>query len=95
MEASEANSIILRLMHLRENLEELDKKFGQLVVKAQGSRLVAADSSTPCTRPSPKSGEMTILKSQKVQTLADSSQSSTSGFREGEINLRTMTGTSK
>ncbi|KAL0446086.1 UNVERIFIED_CONTAM: hypothetical protein Slati_1736500 [Sesamum latifolium] len=35
MEASEANSIMLRLKHLRENLEELDKKFGQLAVNAQ------------------------------------------------------------
>ncbi|KAL2248074.1 UNVERIFIED_CONTAM: hypothetical protein Sindi_2659700 [Sesamum indicum] len=35
MEASEANSIMLRLRHLQENLEELDRKFGQLVVNAQ------------------------------------------------------------
>ncbi|KAL0309409.1 UNVERIFIED_CONTAM: hypothetical protein Sradi_5883200 [Sesamum radiatum] len=35
MEASEANSIMLRLRHLRENLEELNKKFGRLVVNAQ------------------------------------------------------------
>ncbi|KAL2235859.1 UNVERIFIED_CONTAM: hypothetical protein Sindi_1318100 [Sesamum indicum] len=35
MEASEANSIMLRLRHLRENLEELDRKFGQLAVNAQ------------------------------------------------------------
>ncbi|KAL0298039.1 UNVERIFIED_CONTAM: hypothetical protein Sangu_3165500 [Sesamum angustifolium] len=35
MEASEANSIMLRLRHLRENLEELNKKFGRLAVNAQ------------------------------------------------------------
>ncbi|KAL2235587.1 UNVERIFIED_CONTAM: hypothetical protein Sindi_1290900, partial [Sesamum indicum] len=35
MEASEANSVMLRLRHLRENLEELDRKFGQLAVNAQ------------------------------------------------------------
>ncbi|KAL2252679.1 UNVERIFIED_CONTAM: hypothetical protein Sindi_0062600 [Sesamum indicum] len=35
MEASEANSIMLSLRHLRENLEELDRKFGQLAVDAQ------------------------------------------------------------
>ncbi|KAL0324710.1 UNVERIFIED_CONTAM: movement protein [Sesamum calycinum] len=32
---SEANSIMLRLRHLRENLEELNKKFGRLAVNAQ------------------------------------------------------------
>ncbi|KAK4407714.1 hypothetical protein Sango_0352400 [Sesamum angolense] len=35
MEASEANSIMLRLRHLRENLEELNNKFGRLAVNAQ------------------------------------------------------------
>ncbi|KAL0329086.1 UNVERIFIED_CONTAM: hypothetical protein Sradi_4895300 [Sesamum radiatum] len=35
MEASEANSIMLRLKNLRENLEELNKKFGRLAVNAQ------------------------------------------------------------
>ncbi|KAL2224433.1 UNVERIFIED_CONTAM: hypothetical protein Sindi_3023700, partial [Sesamum indicum] len=35
MEASEANSIMLRLRHLRENLEWPDRKFGQLAVNAQ------------------------------------------------------------
>ncbi|KAL0362824.1 UNVERIFIED_CONTAM: Enzymatic polyprotein [Sesamum calycinum] len=30
MEGSEANSIMLRLRHLRENLEELDREFGRL-----------------------------------------------------------------
>ncbi|KAL0362030.1 UNVERIFIED_CONTAM: hypothetical protein Scaly_1158200 [Sesamum calycinum] len=37
MEASEANSIMLRLRHLRENLEELNKKFGRLAVNAQAA----------------------------------------------------------
>ncbi|KAK4400899.1 putative enzymatic polyprotein [Sesamum angolense] len=40
MEASEANSIILRLGHLRENLEELNKKFGRLAVNAQVARQI-------------------------------------------------------
>ncbi|KAL0311301.1 UNVERIFIED_CONTAM: hypothetical protein Sangu_2424800 [Sesamum angustifolium] len=35
MEASEANPIMLRLRHLRENLEELNKKFGRRAVNAQ------------------------------------------------------------
>ncbi|KAL0419194.1 UNVERIFIED_CONTAM: hypothetical protein Sradi_1332900 [Sesamum radiatum] len=35
MEASEAKSIMLRLRHLIENLEELNKKFGRLAVNAQ------------------------------------------------------------
>ncbi|KAL0292267.1 UNVERIFIED_CONTAM: Enzymatic polyprotein [Sesamum angustifolium] len=35
MEASEANSIMLRLRHLRENLEELNREFGRLAVNAQ------------------------------------------------------------
>ncbi|KAK4410080.1 Enzymatic polyprotein [Sesamum angolense] len=35
IEASEANSIMLRLRHLRENLEELNNKFGRLSVNAQ------------------------------------------------------------
>ncbi|KAL2235341.1 UNVERIFIED_CONTAM: hypothetical protein Sindi_1266300 [Sesamum indicum] len=34
MEASEANSIMLRLRYLPENLEELDRKFGQVAVNA-------------------------------------------------------------
>ncbi|KAL2237796.1 UNVERIFIED_CONTAM: hypothetical protein Sindi_0971300 [Sesamum indicum] len=139
MEAYEANSIMLRLRHLRENLKELDRKFGQLAVNAQvarqiqradldtvqvairssllastslwndlresirkaslsgmthelrehnpkyafrvqGSTPVASDSSTDCTRPSLDSS---------------SSQPSTFGVKEGEINLRPMTGTSK
>ncbi|KAL0368383.1 UNVERIFIED_CONTAM: Enzymatic polyprotein [Sesamum calycinum] len=40
MEASEANSIMLRFRHLRENLEELDKKFGRLAVNAQVARQI-------------------------------------------------------
>ncbi|KAL2250177.1 UNVERIFIED_CONTAM: hypothetical protein Sindi_2491400 [Sesamum indicum] len=142
------------LKHLRENLEELDRKFGQLAVNAQvagqiqradldtvqvairssllastslwndlrepiwkaspsgmshelkehdpkyalriqGSRPIASDSSTDYTRPSPDSGETTKIDSQEVQTHVDSSQSSTSRVKEGEISLRPMTGTSK
>ncbi|KAL0457916.1 UNVERIFIED_CONTAM: hypothetical protein Slati_0418800 [Sesamum latifolium] len=123
---------MLRLRHLKENLEEVNKKFGQLVVNAQvvgqnqrvdldtvqiairssllastslwndlrepirkaspsgmthklrehdpkhahrvqGSRLVASDSSTDCTRPSPDFGEMKKIGSQEVQTPDDSS----------------------
>ncbi|KAL0345714.1 UNVERIFIED_CONTAM: hypothetical protein Sradi_4402700 [Sesamum radiatum] len=35
MEGFEANSIMLRLTHLRENLEELDRQFGRLAINAQ------------------------------------------------------------
>ncbi|KAL0339263.1 UNVERIFIED_CONTAM: hypothetical protein Sangu_1448400 [Sesamum angustifolium] len=35
MEAPEANSIMLKLRHLRENLEELNKKFGWPAVNVQ------------------------------------------------------------
>ncbi|KAK4410469.1 hypothetical protein Sango_0119900 [Sesamum angolense] len=35
MEGAEANSVMLRLRHLRENLEELDREFGRLAVNAQ------------------------------------------------------------
>ncbi|KAL0463176.1 UNVERIFIED_CONTAM: putative enzymatic polyprotein [Sesamum latifolium] len=35
MEEFEANSVMLRLRHLRENLEELDREFGRLAVNAQ------------------------------------------------------------
>ncbi|KAK4385706.1 movement protein [Sesamum angolense] len=35
MEGTEANSIMLRLRHVRENLEELDREFGRLAVNAQ------------------------------------------------------------
>ncbi|KAL0404017.1 UNVERIFIED_CONTAM: hypothetical protein Sradi_2042500 [Sesamum radiatum] len=154
MEGFEANSVMLRLRHLRENLEELDREFGRLSVNAQvagqvqradldivqttirsslvastalwnalqepiykalpsvvtrelrehdpkyafrvqGSRPVAADSSTACTRPSSDSDETATIEPQGVQTPDDSSQPSTSGVKEGEISLRPMTGTSK
>ncbi|KAK4399228.1 hypothetical protein Sango_1398300 [Sesamum angolense] len=146
-EGAEANSVMLRLRHLRENLEELDREFGRLAVNAQvagqvqradldkvqtnirsslvasialwnalqelirkaspsvmtrelreqgskpaprvqGSRSVAADSSTACTRPSSDSGETATDESQGVKTSDDSSQPSTSGVKEGEISLR-------
>ncbi|KAL0444604.1 UNVERIFIED_CONTAM: hypothetical protein Slati_2183100 [Sesamum latifolium] len=35
MEASEANSIILRFRHLKENLQELHKMFRHLTLNAQ------------------------------------------------------------
>ncbi|KAK4409898.1 movement protein [Sesamum angolense] len=35
MEGAEANSVMLRLRHLRENLEEPDREFGRLAVNAQ------------------------------------------------------------
>ncbi|KAL0303618.1 UNVERIFIED_CONTAM: hypothetical protein Sradi_6229900 [Sesamum radiatum] len=35
MEGFEANSVMLRLRHLRENLEKLDRQFGRLAVNAQ------------------------------------------------------------
>ncbi|KAL0444343.1 UNVERIFIED_CONTAM: hypothetical protein Slati_2157000 [Sesamum latifolium] len=35
MEGFEANSVMLRLRHLRENLEKLDREFGRLAVNAQ------------------------------------------------------------
>ncbi|KAL0442245.1 UNVERIFIED_CONTAM: hypothetical protein Sradi_0163400 [Sesamum radiatum] len=35
MEGFEANSVMLRLRHLKENLEELDREFGRLAVNAQ------------------------------------------------------------
>ncbi|KAL2225421.1 UNVERIFIED_CONTAM: hypothetical protein Sindi_2998600, partial [Sesamum indicum] len=141
MESSEANSLMLRLRHLGENLEELDRKFGQyqLMPKlpdkfkepdidtiqvankeflisihlamerltrtnskdvtfgddSRGSRPVASDSSTDCTRPSPDSSETTTIESHEVHTPVDSSQPSTSGFKEGENSLRPMTDTSK
>ncbi|KAK4385409.1 hypothetical protein Sango_2664900 [Sesamum angolense] len=47
MEAFETNSIILRLRHLKKNLEELDKKFEQLMIKAQiAGQLQRADLDT-------------------------------------------------
>ncbi|KAK4404721.1 putative enzymatic polyprotein [Sesamum angolense] len=106
---AEANSVMLRLRHLRENLEELDREFGRLALqrrelreqgskpalRVQDSKPVAADSSTACTRPSSDSGETATDESQGVKTSDDSSQPSTSGVKEGEISLRPMTGTSK
>ncbi|KAL0454698.1 UNVERIFIED_CONTAM: hypothetical protein Slati_0809000 [Sesamum latifolium] len=35
MEGFEANSVMLKLRHLRENLEELDREFGRLAMNAQ------------------------------------------------------------
>ncbi|KAL2228351.1 UNVERIFIED_CONTAM: hypothetical protein Sindi_1814800 [Sesamum indicum] len=47
MEASKANPIMMRLKHLQENLEELDKKFGQLAVNAQvAGQILRADLDT-------------------------------------------------
>ncbi|KAL0292919.1 UNVERIFIED_CONTAM: putative enzymatic polyprotein, partial [Sesamum radiatum] len=63
--------------------------------RVQGSRPVAADSSTACTRPSSDFDETATIKPQGVQTPDDSSQPSTSRVKEGEISLRPMTGTSK
>ncbi|KAL0410905.1 UNVERIFIED_CONTAM: hypothetical protein Slati_3680200 [Sesamum latifolium] len=40
MEEFEANSVMLRLRHLRKNLEELDREFGRLAVNAQVARQV-------------------------------------------------------
>ncbi|KAL0449011.1 UNVERIFIED_CONTAM: hypothetical protein Slati_1457500 [Sesamum latifolium] len=64
---------------------EHDPKYA---LKVQGSRPVAVDSSTACTRPSPDSGETATIKSQGVQSSDDSSQPSTSGVKEGEISFR-------
>ncbi|KAL0355738.1 UNVERIFIED_CONTAM: Enzymatic polyprotein [Sesamum radiatum] len=63
--------------------------------RVQGSRPVAADSSTACTRPSSDSDKTATIEPQGVQTPDDSSQPSTSEVKEGEISLRPMTGTSK
>ncbi|KAL0361222.1 UNVERIFIED_CONTAM: hypothetical protein Sradi_3806700, partial [Sesamum radiatum] len=73
-------------------LREHDPKHA---LRVHGSKPVAADSSTACTRPSPDSGEMATIESQGVQTFDYSSQPSTSGVKEGEISLRPMAGTSK
>ncbi|KAL0458593.1 UNVERIFIED_CONTAM: movement protein [Sesamum latifolium] len=77
---------------MTRELREHDPKHA---LRVQGSRPVAADSSTACTRPSPDSGDKATIESQGVQTSDDSSQPSTSGVKEGEISLRPMTGTSK
>ncbi|KAL0444574.1 UNVERIFIED_CONTAM: hypothetical protein Slati_2180100 [Sesamum latifolium] len=77
---------------MTRELREHDPKHA---LRVQGSRPVAKDSSTACTRPSQDSGEKTTIESQGVQTSNDSNQPSTSGVKEGEISLRPMTGTSK
>ncbi|KAL0406464.1 UNVERIFIED_CONTAM: hypothetical protein Slati_3960300 [Sesamum latifolium] len=77
---------------MTRELREHDSKHA---LRVQGSRPVAADSSTACTRPSPDSGETATIESQGVQTSDDSSQPSTSWVKEGEISLRPMTSTSK
>ncbi|KAL2232593.1 UNVERIFIED_CONTAM: putative enzymatic polyprotein [Sesamum indicum] len=57
--ASEANSIMLRLRHLRENLEELDRKFGQLAVNAQvAGQIQRADLDTVQASPSGMTHEL-------------------------------------
>ncbi|KAL0295246.1 UNVERIFIED_CONTAM: hypothetical protein Sradi_6844600 [Sesamum radiatum] len=77
---------------MTNELREHDLKHA---LRVQGSRPVAADSSTACTRPSSDSGETATIESQGVQTSDDSSQPNTFGIKEGEISLRLMTGTSK
>ncbi|KAL0463445.1 UNVERIFIED_CONTAM: hypothetical protein Slati_0232100 [Sesamum latifolium] len=77
---------------MTRKLREHDPKHA---LRVQGSRPVAADSSTACIRPSPDSGEKATIESQGVQTSDDSSQPSTFGVKEEEISLRPMTGTSK
>ncbi|KAL0443919.1 UNVERIFIED_CONTAM: hypothetical protein Slati_2114600 [Sesamum latifolium] len=77
---------------MTRELREHDPKHA---LRVQGSRPVAADSSTAWTRPSPDYGEEATIESQGVQTSDDSSQPNTSGVKEGEISVRPMTGTSK
>ncbi|KAL0420468.1 UNVERIFIED_CONTAM: hypothetical protein Slati_3069700 [Sesamum latifolium] len=77
---------------MTRELREHDPKHA---LRVQGSRTVAADSSTACTRPSPDSGEKATIESKGVQTSDDPSQPSTSGVKEGEISIRPMTGTFK
>ncbi|KAL0434105.1 UNVERIFIED_CONTAM: hypothetical protein Slati_2744800 [Sesamum latifolium] len=76
---------------MTRELREHDPKHA---LRVQGTRPVASDSSTDCTRSSPDSGETATIESQGVQTSDDSSQPSTSGVKEGEISLRPITGTS-
>ncbi|KAL0281784.1 UNVERIFIED_CONTAM: hypothetical protein Sradi_7287400 [Sesamum radiatum] len=149
MEGFEANSIMLRLRHLRENLEKLDRQFGRLAVntqvarqvqradldtvqttirsflvastalwndlresirkaspsgmsnelrehdpkhalRVQGSRPVAADSSTACTRPSLDSGEWQQSSHRECKPLMIRANPTPLGKR-GEISLRPMT----
>ncbi|KAK4411757.1 movement protein [Sesamum angolense] len=66
---------------------ELREQGSKPALRVQGSRLVAADSSTACTRPSSDSGETVTDESQGVKTSDDSSQPSTSGVKEGEISI--------
>ncbi|KAL0367395.1 UNVERIFIED_CONTAM: hypothetical protein Sradi_3629600 [Sesamum radiatum] len=61
---------------LTHELREHDPKHA---LRVQGSRPVAAESSTAFTRPSPDSGKKATTESQGVQTSDDSSQPSTSG----------------
>ncbi|KAL0413539.1 UNVERIFIED_CONTAM: movement protein [Sesamum radiatum] len=82
----------IALVVVTRELREHDPKHA---FRVQGSRPVAADSSTACTRPSSDSDETATIEPQGVQTPDDSSQPSTSGEKEGEISLRPMTGTSK
>ncbi|KAL0458255.1 UNVERIFIED_CONTAM: movement protein [Sesamum latifolium] len=77
---------------MTRELREHDPKHA---LRVHGSRPIATDSSTACTRPSPDSGEKVAIESQGVQTSDDSSQPSTSGVKEEGISLRPMTGTSK
>ncbi|KAL2250133.1 UNVERIFIED_CONTAM: hypothetical protein Sindi_2487000 [Sesamum indicum] len=59
MEASEANSIMYRLRHLRENLKKLDRKFGQLAVNGQvAGQIQRADLDTVQASPSGMTHEL-------------------------------------
>ncbi|KAK4386135.1 hypothetical protein Sango_2484100 [Sesamum angolense] len=73
----------------------LRKQGSKPAIRVHDSRLVEADSSTACMRPSPESGETKTIESQEVQTPADSSQPSTFEVKEEEINLMSMPNTSK
>ena len=149
MEASEANIILTRLRHLRDNLEELNKQIGGLVVNAKvagkvqemdltkvQNEMTAAQTSYSSLWdsifiPLQRSASATPLKAEqarvvnlddiytgnddprifkanidpfsddknkmdsKVEIPEESSQPSTSGVKEGEINLRPMAGKTK
>ncbi|KAL2237721.1 UNVERIFIED_CONTAM: hypothetical protein Sindi_0963800 [Sesamum indicum] len=59
MEAFEANSIMLTLRHLRENLEELDRNFRQRAVNAQvAGQIQRADLDTVQVSPSGMTHEL-------------------------------------
>ncbi|KAL2246120.1 UNVERIFIED_CONTAM: hypothetical protein Sindi_2880200 [Sesamum indicum] len=77
---------------MTHELREHDPKHA---FRVQGSRPVASDSSTDCTRPSPGFGETSTIESQEVPTPVYSSQPSTFWVKVGEISLRPMTGTLK